>query len=80
MTIAKKPWNWDKATLAFRKHHEQGMPKRYRRASFRQIKAAQKQAASDHRAMYCTRLALTIRSIHYRSVCEDAEVQYYGHS
>lgn len=80
MKLNKKPWNWDKTTLAFRKHHERGFPRRYRRATSRQIKAAQKQARSSLPSMYATRLAQTIRRVAFRHACEEAGAEYYGHS
>lgn len=80
MKLVAKPWNWDKATLAFRKHHEHGLPRRYRRASLRQLKAAQKQAETSIHFPCTTRLAQTIYMMERRRLCEEADARYYGHS
>lgn len=79
MTLAKKPWNWDKATLAFRKHHEHGQPRRYRHTSLRRLKAAHKVAESGLRSMPVSRLVRTIQMMEFRARMEEADASIYGH-
>lgn len=80
MKLVAKPWNWDKATLAFRKHHEQGQPRRYRRASLRQLKKAQQVLENEMSDRRISLLSRTLYLIVAQDIGSHCDELYYGHS